>query len=112
MPCLCGQVAALNDRCGGAELVSYDADADASDAGASTHDLLAQAEQGEIAVMPSPRGELVIDHAAPPPPPHSPPRAVAPPVRMTTEARLMQERAAQLATAGASQSGGLYSTAI
>ena len=85
---------------------------DASDAGASTHDLLAQAEQGEIAVMPSPRGELVIDHAAPPPPPHSPPRAVAPPVRMTTEARLMQERAAQLATAGASQSGGLYSTAI
>jgi hypothetical protein len=31
---------------------------------------------------------------------------------MTTEARLMQERAAQLATAGASQSGGLYSTAI
>ena len=33
-PCLCGQVAALNDRCGGAELVSYDADADASDAGA------------------------------------------------------------------------------
>ena len=85
---------------------------DASDAGASTHDLLAQAEQGELAVMPSPRGELVIDHAAPPPPPHSPPRAVAPPVRMTTEARLMQERAAQLATAGASQSGGLYSTAI
>ena len=48
----------------------------------------------------------------PPPPPHSPPRAVAPPVRMTTEARLMQERAAQLATAGASQSGGLYGTAI
>jgi len=30
-PCLCGQIAALNDRCGGAELVSYDADADASE---------------------------------------------------------------------------------
>ena len=47
---------------------------DASDAGASTHDLLAQAEQGELAIKLPPRGELVIDHAAPPPPPHPPPR--------------------------------------